>query len=209
MSRARRSTKGGEDPPSNQPPRERARSVPTRRRRFSAADIPSSGLGNSRSDRCGGTTPPPERRRSSRGQAEEPASPPEVARSTKRPSAAQRRRSGGAGNSPPEQPSSGLGSSKTDRFGATASPTGQRSSSPAQTEEPAPPPAIARSKNNKYLLPFVEVKMNQMSGQNNRVPKLRKDDKKRMREWHGKEVDIIWNMDSELRRKALALCGDE
>jgi hypothetical protein len=30
-----------------------------------------------------------------------------------------------------------------------------------------------------------------------------------MREWHGKEVDIIWNMDSGSRREALALCGDE
>ena len=63
--------------------------------------------------------------------------------------------------------------------------------------------------NNKYLIPFVEVKMHNMSGQNNRVPKLRKDDKKRMREWHSKEIDIIWNMDSGLRRKALALCDDE
>ena len=31
--------------------------------------------------------------------------------------------------------------------------------------------------NNKYLLPIVEVKMHQMSGQFNRVPKFRKDDK--------------------------------
>ena len=63
--------------------------------------------------------------------------------------------------------------------------------------------------NSKYLLPIVEVKMHQMSGQFNRVPKLRKDDKKRTREWHSKEFNIIWNMNSELRRKALALCGDE
>ena len=63
--------------------------------------------------------------------------------------------------------------------------------------------------NNKYLIPFVGAKMHNMSGQNNRVPKLRKDDKKRMREWHSKEIDIIWNMDLELRRKALALCDDE
>ena len=62
--------------------------------------------------------------------------------------------------------------------------------------------------NNKYILPIVEVQMHNVSGQQNRVPKLRKKDNKRMREWHSKELDIIWVMDSGLRRKALVLCCD-
>ena len=73
--------------------------------------------------------------------------------------------------------------------------------------------------NNKYLLPFVEVEMHQMTGQPNRVPMLRastrgqteraeNNNKTRIEEWHNKELDVIWNMDLELRRKALALCGD-
>ena len=62
--------------------------------------------------------------------------------------------------------------------------------------------------NNKYLLPIVEVQMYQISGQHNCVAKLHKANNKRTKEWHRKEVEIIWNMDMGLRREAFALCGD-
>ena len=73
--------------------------------------------------------------------------------------------------------------------------------------------------NNHYFIPIVKVKMHQMLGQHNHVPKLRvstrgdmerseRNNQKRIEDWHNKELQIIWNMDSELRREALSLCGD-
>ena len=70
--------------------------------------------------------------------------------------------------------------------------------------------------NNRTLIP-VEIKMHQMLGSNNSVPKLRtstrvendrsmENSQKRIRDWHDKELDIIWKMDMELRRLALSLC---
>ena len=70
--------------------------------------------------------------------------------------------------------------------------------------------------NNRTLLP-VEVKMHQMPRSKNSVPKLRtstrvendrsiENSQKRIRDWHDKELDIIWKMDLELRRLALSLC---
>ena len=68
--------------------------------------------------------------------------------------------------------------------------------------------------NNRYLIP-IEVKMHQMLGQVNVVPKLRTstrgdvnkravaNSQQRTRNWHAKEFDIIWKMDSELRKLAM------
>ena len=71
--------------------------------------------------------------------------------------------------------------------------------------------------NNRTLVP-VEVNLHQMLGTKNSVPKLRtstrvendrsmENSQKRIRDWHDKELDIIWKMDLELRRLALSLCG--
>ena len=70
--------------------------------------------------------------------------------------------------------------------------------------------------NNCYLIP-IEVKLHQMLGTTNVVPRLRSSNRgdnersainyqRRIGEWHDKELEIIWNMDSELNRLALSLC---
>ena len=70
--------------------------------------------------------------------------------------------------------------------------------------------------NNRYMIP-IDVNLNQMLGEVNRVPKLRTstrgntnkaemNNQKRIRDWHDKEIDIIWNMAPDLRRMALSLC---
>ena len=70
--------------------------------------------------------------------------------------------------------------------------------------------------NNRYLIP-VEVKLHQMLRQPNVVPKLRTstrgdieqseiNNQRRIKDWHNKELEIVWNMDSELRRLALSSC---
>ena len=71
--------------------------------------------------------------------------------------------------------------------------------------------------NNRYLIP-VEVKLHQMLGQPNVVPKLRTstrgdteqsevNNQRIIKDWHNKELEIVWNMDSELRRLALSACN--
>ena len=70
--------------------------------------------------------------------------------------------------------------------------------------------------NNRTLV-SVEVNLHQMLGAKNSVPKLRtstrvendrsmENSQKRIRDWHDKELDIIWKMDLELQRLALSLC---
>ena len=69
--------------------------------------------------------------------------------------------------------------------------------------------------NNKYLIPL-GFEMHQMLGEKNSVPKLRTSTRsdlsrsflnntKRIEDWQDKEYGIIWKMDDELRRTALAL----
>ena len=68
--------------------------------------------------------------------------------------------------------------------------------------------------NNRELVP-IEVTMHQMLEETNVVPKLRisaRGDTKRsvsknvrrIEDWHTKELGIVWNMDSDLRRLALS-----
>ena len=70
-------------------------------------------------------------------------------------------------------------------------------------------------KNNKYFIPLV-VDMHRMLGDNNIVPKLRNSSRndnsranehniRRVEDWHEKEYGIVWKMDDNLRRFALAL----
>jgi hypothetical protein len=70
--------------------------------------------------------------------------------------------------------------------------------------------------NNRYLIP-IDVTLHQMLGQSNVVPKLRTstrgdgtqsaiNNQRRVNEWHNRELEIIWNMDSEVRRLVLASC---
>ena len=70
--------------------------------------------------------------------------------------------------------------------------------------------------NNRYMIP-IDVNLNQMLGEVNCVPKLRTstrgnankaemNSQKRIRDWHDKEIGIIWNMASDLRRLALSSC---
>jgi hypothetical protein len=70
--------------------------------------------------------------------------------------------------------------------------------------------------NNRYLIP-IDVTLHQMLGQSNVVPKLRTstrgdvrqssiNNRRRVNEWHDRELEIIWNMDSEIRRLVLASC---
>ena len=69
--------------------------------------------------------------------------------------------------------------------------------------------------NNKYFIPLV-VDMHRMLGDNNIVPKLRNSSRndnsranenniRRVEDWHDKEYGIVWKMDDNLRRSALAL----
>ena len=70
--------------------------------------------------------------------------------------------------------------------------------------------------NNKYLIPL-RFEMHQMLGEKNSVPKLRTsttrsdasrsslNNTKRIEDWHDKEYGVVWKMDDELRRTALAL----
>ena len=69
--------------------------------------------------------------------------------------------------------------------------------------------------NNKYLIPL-RFEMRQMLGEKNSVPKLRTSTRsdasrsslnntKRIEDWHDKEYGVVWKMDNELRRTALAL----
>ena len=73
--------------------------------------------------------------------------------------------------------------------------------------------------NNRYLIP-IEVNLNQMLGSSNKVPKLRtstrremaraeSNSQKRIRDWHDKEIGIVLEMSSDLRRIALSLCNFE
>ena len=73
--------------------------------------------------------------------------------------------------------------------------------------------------NNRYLIP-IEVNLNQMLGSSNKVPKLRTSTRRemaraesnsqnRIRDWHDKEIGIVWEMSSDLRRMALSLCNFE
>ena len=68
--------------------------------------------------------------------------------------------------------------------------------------------------NNRELVP-IEVKMHQMLEETNVVPRLRtsargdtersvSNNVRRIENWHAKELDIVWNMDSDLRRLALS-----
>jgi len=68
--------------------------------------------------------------------------------------------------------------------------------------------------NNRELIP-IEVTMHQMLEETNVVPKLRTsargdnersvmNNARRVEDWHTKELDIVWNMDSDLRRLALS-----
>ena len=68
--------------------------------------------------------------------------------------------------------------------------------------------------NNRELVPM-EVTMHQMLEETNVVPKLRtsargdtersvNNNVRRIEDWHAKELDIVWNMDSDLRRLALS-----
>ena len=68
--------------------------------------------------------------------------------------------------------------------------------------------------NNRELVPM-EVTMHQMLEEINVVPKLRtsargdtersvNNNVRRIEDWHAKELDIVWNMDSDLRRLALS-----
>jgi len=68
---------------------------------------------------------------------------------------------------------------------------------------------------NKYLIPL-RFEMHQMLGEKNSVPKLRTSTRsdasrsylnntKRIEDWHDKEYGVVWKMDNELRRTALAL----
>ena len=70
--------------------------------------------------------------------------------------------------------------------------------------------------NNRYLIP-VEVKLHKMLGQPNVVPTFRTstrgdteqseiNNQRRIKDCHNKELEIVWNMDSELRRLALSSC---
>ena len=70
--------------------------------------------------------------------------------------------------------------------------------------------------NGRYLIP-IEVTLHQMLGQPNVVPKLRTstrgdieqseiNNQRRIKDWHNRELEIIWNMDSETRRIALSSC---
>ena len=69
--------------------------------------------------------------------------------------------------------------------------------------------------NNRYLIPM-EVKMHQMLGETNIVPKLRTstrgdmgrsstNNERRVEDWHDKEFPIVWKMDVDRRRTALSL----
>ena len=73
--------------------------------------------------------------------------------------------------------------------------------------------------NNRYLIP-IEVNLNQMQGSSNKLPKLRTSTRRemaraesniqnRIRDWHNKEIGIVWEMSSDLRRMALSLCNFE
>ena len=73
--------------------------------------------------------------------------------------------------------------------------------------------AIVQS--NRYLIP-VEVKLHQMLGQPNVVPELRTstrgdtkksdiNNQRRIKDWHNKELEIVWNMDSELMRVSFVI----
>ena len=68
--------------------------------------------------------------------------------------------------------------------------------------------------NNRELIP-IEVTMHQMLEETNVVPKLRTsargdnersvmNNARRVEDWHTKELDIVWNMDSDLRKLALS-----
>ncbi len=68
--------------------------------------------------------------------------------------------------------------------------------------------------NNREIIP-IEVTMHQMLEETNVVPKLRTsargdnersvmNNARRVEDWHTKELDIVWNMDSDLRRLALS-----
>ena len=68
--------------------------------------------------------------------------------------------------------------------------------------------------NNRYYVP-IDVNMHQMLEQSNVVPRLRtstrgdtvrsaNNNQKRIEDWHNKELQIVWNMEPELRRLALA-----
>ena len=68
--------------------------------------------------------------------------------------------------------------------------------------------------NNRELVP-IEVTMHQMLGETNAVPRLRtpargntkrpvNNSVRRSEDWYSKEIDIVWNMDSDLRRFALS-----
>ena len=70
--------------------------------------------------------------------------------------------------------------------------------------------------NGRYLIP-IEVTLHQMLGQPNVVPKLRTstrgdieqseiNNQRRIKDWHNRELEIIWNMDSETRRMVLSSC---
>ena len=72
------------------------------------------------------------------------------------------------------------------------------------------------AQNNRYLISIV-VQLSRVLGQQNPVPKLRISTRgdidraelncqKRLRDWHDKEVDVVWEMDLGLRKAALALC---
>ena len=70
--------------------------------------------------------------------------------------------------------------------------------------------------NNRYLI-LIDVTLHQMLGQSKVVPKLQTstrgdvrqsavNNRKRIKEWHDQEQEIIWSMDSEMRRLVLASC---